>query len=233
MPILLVTRPKAAAISFADAFAGTCIAPFTAIVSPLQEIVAVAPEIDLSSFETFVFTSREAVNRAQDLGVGAGSVAYCVGDSTSTAAQNAGFRAVSASGDAESLIALVARHMPAGRLIHLRGEHGRGDVAARLTALGVDCAEAVVYRQEARDLSVQALAALTSAEPIVAPLFSPRSAALFANAARHNAPLHIVAISRAVAEALGNLRVDSLTVAERPDLTAMLDATCRVMKAQN
>jgi uroporphyrinogen-III synthase len=95
-------------------------------------------------------------------------------------------------------------------------------VAARLAALGLPAAEAVVYDQRPQPLTPAARAWLAGARPVIVPLFSPRSAALFAaEAAGAAAPLRIAALSAAVAAAAPPAAL--LAVAARPDAAAMSD----------
>ena len=128
-----------------------------------------------------------------------GRRAWCVGDRTAELAAAAGAEARSAGGDVAALERLLLSERPE-RLVYLRGEPSRGDLAARLCAAGADVGETVLYRTEARPLTVEAARALESgAQPVVAPVFSPRGAALLA-AAAPRLPAVVVAISAAAAE---------------------------------
>ena len=70
---------------------------------------------------------------------------------------------------------------------------------------------------------------------MVVPLFSPRSARLFAaewsRLAAPRAALHVVAISQAVADGLGLVPIRSLRVAPTPDQRGMLFALGQVQAA--
>jgi uroporphyrinogen-III synthase len=128
------------------------------------------------------------------------------------------------------LVSRVLAERPKGPLLHLRGQHARGDVAARLTAGGVGTVERVVYDQRARPLSEEAGAVLGGAAPVVAPVFSPRSAALLAQVGRVVAPLAIAAISPAAAEAARPLGALRTVIADHPDGAAMIALTCRLLE---
>ena len=67
---------------------------------------------------------------------------------------------------------------------------------------------------------------LAGIAPIIVPLFSPRTAQIFVAAAEPitNAPLYVVALSAAVAWALGGLQVARLETAAQPTAEAMIAA---------
>ena len=69
-----------------------------------------------------------------------------------------------------------------GAFLYLRGRHTSRDLAARLNAGGRTAREQIVYDQRAVPLSPTALSALR-AGPVIVPLFSPRTARLFVDAA--------------------------------------------------
>lgn len=216
-PILLVTRPEASGRRFAQAVTAR-VGEVRIVLSPLIEIVPLAADVPLA--DALVLTSAHALS-----GVPAGwsGPVFAVGSRTVAALRAAGLDATEAGGDAAALVRHLAKLRPAGRLLHLRGTHTRGDVVARLRDLGLDAEERVVYDQPSRPLNAEAKAVLAGSEPVVAPLFSPRTAALFrpfAVAAR--APLSVLALSPAVAEALGPEKRVSVAIAERPDMAAML-----------
>ena len=226
MPILVVTRPEHAARRFADAVLSAVDAQV--VISPRMRIEVL--EAQLPPHMAVILTSENGAAQAKRLGVAAGTVAYCIGNRTAQAARSAGLEPVSADGDADALVALLTEIRPQGTLCHIRGEHARGDICARLNALGITCSEVIAYAQTAADPTPQAIAALTGTEPVVLPLFSPRSALLIPLA---TAPLHIIAISAAVAEHCAALGADTITVADRPDGDAMVLATCRRISAIN
>ena len=206
---VLITRPEPGASELARALGG-------GIVSP---VMRVAPR-ELALPEGLAGLVLTSANGVRALGGRGPRLAWCVGDRTAAEAEAAGYEAHSAGGDSDALVALIAAH-GAGPLLHVRGAHARGDVAARLTAAGVPCAEAVAYDQPFVPLTAEAEAALAGTAPLLVPLYSPRAAARLAVLARNAAaPLHVVAMSPAVARAarpLGPARV-----AERPDADAML-----------
>jgi len=227
-PAVLVTRPQAQAERFAARLAER-LPEARAVLSPLLAIAPVALEAPMPDARGLIFTSENAVaafagqNDRRDLPV------WCVGARTAAAALRAGFSrvrsAAAGGGDADALLEQLLRQRPSGPLLHLRGAHSRGDLADRLTAAGLPCSSVVVYDQPALSLTPPAVALLSGDSPVLLPLFSPRSARLFLDAAETvTAPLHPVAISPAVAGVWHAVRAEDVRIAARPDAEAMMDA---------
>jgi uroporphyrinogen-III synthase len=187
------------------------------------------PTLPGGAFAAVIFTSATGVVAAKGLDLP--KRAFCVGGQTAAQARAAGFDAVSADGDADALVAAILANPPPGRLLHLRGEETRGDVAERLTAAGLETVSLVVYRQEPRALTDEALDVMASQGTVIVPLFSPRTAALFHAAAPSGvrARLRLVAMSAAVAEAAKAIPHEALEVAGRPDADAMVEAVGRLL----
>lgn len=225
---LLLTRPLSAARRFLAACETTHGAPIPAILSPVLEIRPV--DVMLSDQPAaLLLTSENGAARAGALGL-KGLPAWCVGPRTAAVARAQGLEAIEAGPDAEALLLALLDLRPAGLLLHLRGQHARGDLAARLRAVGLCAEEAVAYRQVASLPTPEARAALDGPEPLVAPLFSPRSAALLADWEPH-APLRAVAMSATVARAAASLRPETLCVAKTPSSPAMVEATLRALRS--
>lgn len=211
-PRILLTRPQAQSLRFAESLGLPC------LISPLMAPRFLTPVVPPHA--AVILTSETGAEAAARLV--APTFAFCVGDRTASTARSLGFQASSAAGDAEALIAHILA-APVSPLLHLRGREARGEIAARLTSAGVPTAEAVAYAQEEQPLSPEALAALHGTAPLILPLFSPRSATLLARVVPR-APLTVVAMSAAVAEAARGLDPDPL-IATRPDAAAMREAT--------
>jgi len=175
-------------------------------------------------FDGLIFTSRNGVRAYVALG-GVPLPCYCVGPGTAAEARAAGLEATSADGDAVALEALIRADRPEGRWLHVHGEHVRADLAGRLTAAGIAVTGLAAYAQKAQPLSDAARAALAGAAPVIAPVFSPRSAKLLAQGENPKAPIYIVAMSAAVAEALEPWTRTKCTIAGQMDLRSMLEAT--------
>ncbi len=223
---LLLTRPLSAARRFLAALEAAQGAPIPAILSPILAIHPL-PVVVLERPAGLILTSENGAARLGELGLG-GLPAWCVGPRTAAVARELGAEVKVVAPDAAHLLPILLAERPAGPLLHLRGEHARVDVAARLRAAEIDTRHAIAYRQEALAPNGAAQAALTAPEPLVVPLFSPRSAALLAGW-HPRAPLRVVALSEAVAAAAAPLRPADLRVATAPDGEAMVEATLRTL----
>jgi uroporphyrinogen-III synthase len=224
---LLLTRPAAASARFAALWRARMGADAPVTVAPVVAVRALPfapppPGTDL------ILTSENAL-----LAVGPadppGRRAWCVGARTAAAARAAGFDPVSADGAADDLVALILARGARGPFLHARGAEARGEVAARLSAVGLPAAEAVVYAQQDVALTDAARALLLRPGAVLVPLFSPNSAVrLAAELARLPAPpaasLRLAALSPAVAAAWTGPAPERLAIAARPEASAMLDA---------
>ena len=226
IPVLL-TRPAGQADRFAHDMAAAFGARVRMIQSPLmqpQDLSPVWPDLPYSAVILTSETGVAAAARLQGEGRNLPKRAYCVGDRTADVARAAGFGALSANGDAEALLTLILSSADPGPFLHLRGQEARGDIAPRLAAKGRPAHAAIVYAQTPLPLTNAARNLLSGQEPVLVPLFSPRTAQLFTDAAPIGAPLWIVAISSATAKAVASLSPARLTIAERPDAASMLAA---------
>ena len=217
LPVLLI-RPAEASASLA------------ARLRSLNVIVVEAPMMRIRFAETLpalapglIFTSQNAVAAYRALGGPKGRPVWCVGPRTAQAAEAAGLDLRGVAPDAGAL----ARSLPDGAppLLHLRGAVQRGDLAAALRARGLTARDAVVYAQEAIALSDAGCAVLESGA--IVPLYSPRSAALFAAACPPAAwpRLRLLSLSPAVADALPI----ASEIAAAPDGAAMWRLLLRVL----
>jgi uroporphyrinogen-III synthase len=222
-PQVLITRPEPGASAFAQALRHAEPGPLEIILSPLMTIALQGALPDLGAFAGLIFSSANGVRAYAQAGGPAGLPAFAVGDATAHAAAEAGLVAEPCGGSADALVARLLTRHPATPLLHIRGSHSRGAVAARLTAAGIHTTDIVLYDQPTCPPTQAARAALQGARPLVAPLFSPRSAALLADM-HPKAPLYVVALSDAVARAV-TMPAAAMAVAATSDLKAMLAAT--------
>ena len=200
----------------------------TCLVSPMMAITPIGDLPDTSKFQAILFTSVNGVQAFIDLG-GNHSKSYCVGARTALAAQATGMLAVSANGAAAELVMLVATDLNPddGPLLHIRGEHTAGDIAASLTTLGFKAEQAVLYRQEVCDLSDAARQALEQGRVQGLPFYSPLTARRFAEVLAKNPDwptqnLTVLCISQNVAAELQNLKLGRVEIATNPNGAAML-----------
>jgi uroporphyrinogen-III synthase len=229
VPILVLTRPEAASRRFlAELEPNVEIKP---IISPLIEIVRLPFVKNSETPAALVLTSEHGVAAAGRMAFPSGMQAYCVGERTASAARAQGFAPESADGDADDLVALILARGGPAPLLHLRGEHARGDIAPRLTAAGLPCAELIVYRQNDMPLTDEAMTALQGTSSVVLPLFSPRTVSILALQGPFAAPLHLIAISHAAADEAAALRPSTLEIARRPDAASMRSAVLARLQA--
>lgn len=229
-PIVIVTRPAPAAAILETELRAQTGAALPVILSPLIEIVPVAATLPPGPLGGAVVTSVNGAAALDRLGVARDLPVWCVGDRTAQAVRATGRPAHSADGDAEALVALILSAGMRGPLVHLRGAMARGDVAARLTAAGVPCAERVVYDQQPRALTPAARAALDGSAPVVLPVFSPATGAQLLRQGPFRAPIFLVAISRAAADACTGLPHRALLIADRPDGPTMRRLTIAAIR---
>ncbi len=222
--LVLLTRPKAQSLRFAQGLARR-FEGLSIVVSPLMETRLLTPMLPGGQLAGLIFTSETAVLGYTRLSADRSVPAWCVGDRTAQIAAAEGFAVRSAGGDAAALVTLILKSGERGPLLHARGADVAGPLRQCLHEAGVDVLEAVVYEQVPARPTAEATLAMKGHAPVLLPLFSPRSARLAAEAfGERLAPLHVAALSEAVALAASGLGPEMLAVAARPDEAAMLDA---------
>lgn len=228
-PPLLLTRPKAASQRFAREFRARFGADWPVLIAPLIEIAALRAPVPQA--DAVIFTSENAVAPFVAASAPAGRRAYCVGGRTAKVATAAGFDVIAGPGDAVRLLPLIVKHHTGGRLVHARGRHIAAPLAEQLNSAGIETFEAVVYEQRDQVLLPEAAALLREDGPVLVPLFSPRSAALFADCARDaTANLLIAPISAAAAAPCTGLTRASIEIAAQPEAASVLDAMARLLQ---
>jgi len=228
-PTLIVTRPDPQGAAFAAAVQRAWGGDLHVILSPLLQILSVPVAHDLSDLSGVIFTSFNGVAQAERLRLRTDIPAFCVGDRTAEAARDLGFETITSPGDAAQLTALIMSKRPIGHLAHIRGRHARGNIAPTLARAGIPCRDIIAYDQQVLPLTAQAQTALAGQNPVVVPLFSPRTGAIFAQSRPFEAPLHVVAISGAVLPP--GLPAQTTQVAATPDGSAMIAATLACLRA--
>lgn len=216
---LLMTRPKQAAEQFVARLDPTLISAVQIVHSPLLQIVPQQSKADPARYNAVIFTSATAVGFA---GHGQGQHAFCVGARTAQAAQDSGWRVRIVAQDADALVEKLQAMPGTGPLLHLAGAHRRGEIATRLGNAGTPVDVSVLYDQALLPLNNAAKSLLAGKTPVIVPLFSPRTAVQFAKAAASSAPVHVVAISAAVAAPLDRLNGTEVRIVAAPTGDAML-----------
>ncbi|MEL6767130.1 MAG: uroporphyrinogen-III synthase [Pseudomonadota bacterium] len=223
---VLVTRP---ASRMAAEIAALAAHGVTAIAAPLTRIVRTDPPPAVpDGAEAIVFTSAEAVAAMARDAAARTLPAYCVGAQTRAAAEAAGLRPVpgSAAPDVEALAALL-HTAPQRSFFHPAGRHVAGDLAGALEAAGKSLIRRTAYEAVACPLPDAALRALEAGALSAAGFWSPRNAALFAEAAA-GAPWRLgrvvaVAISENAARPLTPLGFSCVVTASEPTGAALRD----------
>jgi len=233
MAVLLMTRPQDAAQRFVAMLQAALTSGQQVIYSPLISVMPLGQDIDLGGSEAVIFTSANGVSVAAETLAKTGKPAYCLGQRTTLKARDAGWKAEFCGKTADELVVDLLQRRPAGRLLHLRGQHSRGNVAERLNTAGIICREQVIYNQPLQSFTAQALSALSGSEDIVVPLFSPRTARQFADLCPNDANIHLIVMSEAVAEPLKLLNYNDLNVCKEPDVQAMAKLTSAVVLRLN
>lgn len=228
-PVLLLTRPRPASERLLAALRLS--AQVKVIISPVIGIDCCAAPAKVPQSGALILTSENGALAAGRMGLPDRMTAYCVGDRTAEVAAGQGLVPISAGGDAEDLLRLLLTQADRAPFLHLRGDHARGDIVARLRARGIPADEHVAYRQRPLALTPEARSALSGRVPVVVPLFSPRSAALLVQQGPYAAPLHVVAISPAAAAAAAALGAAETEVADQPDGAAMARAITTALGA--
>lgn len=223
LPLLLLTRPQPQAERFATEARAAC-PPHRTLIAPLTEIARHPIDPAPLRGATLIFTSVNGVAAVAGLELIKGQTAWCVGPATAAAARAAGFEVRESGGDAVHLLADLRAARPAGPLLHLRGRHAACDLAAVLTAEGLNIRAVIAYEARFCPWSKAVIPALAAASCVIAPLFSPRAAEGFAQRLAGLVPkgLRLVAISPACADRLPPALRARCRIAERPDGAAML-----------
>lgn len=234
-PVVLLTRPAPQSQRFAQALQA-CLPLVQVVVSPLMQAEWLHPPLPDRTFGALILTSEtgaEAAGRLRATGIPLPETAFCVGPRTTDTARAAGFAAISADGDVHALAALIRAAQSQGPLLHIRGEDVAGSLSETLTNGGIETHSAILYAQRPCPLSPAALTLLQAEDPVLVPLFSPRSAQILAQAlpTEAKAPLWIVAISPAAATEAQTLTPARLAVAPHPDGGNMLQTVLQMLSA--
>lgn len=228
-PVILLTRPETSSHKMARIWSDRFGDEVSFCISPLMRISFEPKLPDLEAIKTLIFTSVNGVAGYVNAGGPRNLPCYTVGDVTARAAQDAGLQAISAGGDAESLIRLILADEAQGPMLHLRGAHARGDIAERLSMQGCPVAQTIIYTQHDIPLNAEAKELLDGTAPVLLPVFSPRSALLLGSGPMQ-APTYVIAMSGTVAGSV-RFKYEHCTIAAHPDfesvtmaLAALLDA---------
>lgn len=177
--IVLITRPEPDATLLAHQCAERNL---ETIVSPIMEIRAIPDLVLPGDAGAIAFTSANGVRMVPN-GIARDLPAFCVGAATAHAAEKAGFEQVfTAKGDVDALAETINAHRDVlvGPVVHIAGTRRAGDLVAALASQNISAIRLVAYEtNEASSLPNDIKIALSAGGPLLVPLYSPRTAALF------------------------------------------------------
>jgi uroporphyrinogen-III synthase len=221
---LLLTRPRAVSEVFAQQVQDA-VGPLQILIAPLIEIEFL--EIDaVPNAQTIIFTSRNGVLAWERAELPTTAQCYCVGQVTADAAHALGFEVHVSGGTVEHLVDDLKNAAPAGKILHVHGEHTRGNLVERLIASGLNACGLIAYEQHLLELSHDAQTLLLGGAPVIVPLFSPRTAAQFAKTGPYGSQVDVIAISNSAAQACPGAHV-----APSPNVDGMITAIKAVLSA--
>lgn len=220
-PTLLLTRPEPQSSEFLARCEREHGDRFSAVISPVLRIVDSGDIPPLDVYQNLLFTSGHAVHRIGKAGHLKGRAVATVGQATAELARGYGAVAKAYGADLETFLTNCADL--ADPCLHLRGSHTRGDLALRLESMGKAASEAVIYEQLTLPPTRAAQALVVGPDPIIAPIFSPRSAQLLSRIIGRRADVTVIAMSQAVADA--SRTIGEVHIAAAPTFEAMCAAT--------
>ncbi len=218
---LLMTRPRPEAERFLRQLPADVRLRVNPVIAPLLKIETCGETVDLSDVAGVIFTSANGVRATSAPGPSQALPAYCVGETTARVAADRGWRVKATGRNADDLVTTLIQSRAPGPLLHLCGRHTRGRVAERLGNAGCPTRRQVVYDQKLLPFCDDVLAILRAGATVVAPVFSPRTARQLVSQCPKIGPLHLVAISDAVAETLSCMAHLTLSVAKQPNAASM------------
>ena len=201
---------------------------------PLMSVKIVkGDDVELDGVQAVLLTSSNGVRALAERSPRRDIPVFAVGDATAKTARGHGFKQVhSASGDAGALAKLAVELLEPerGPLVHVAGTEVAGDLAGELTKAGFRCRREVLYETPpARALSAAAIAKLKGGEIDTVLLFSPRSATIFCELVRKARLLRacrqitIVGLSRAVGDAVEEVKWERIAIAAAPPQDALIE----------
>lgn len=218
-PTVLLTRPAAQSARFAKALGDVEV-----VISPVLEVQYRDLAVNPGDYDGLIFTSENGVRAAAAGAKLRGQRGYAVGQRTAKVAAEFGLDLQPAGGTAEDLVAMIKTDKPAGRWLHLRGVHSRGDIAKKLNNAGLETDTVVIYEQAERPLTPAARTLLAKEGLVILPVFSPRTAALLGQMCQGTrAELIVIGLSPSVIAEWTGPEPERLIAVTKPTAAAMLE----------
>jgi uroporphyrinogen-III synthase len=236
---MLVTRPEPDASETAARLGALDIDPVLEPLLVAETLTTTLPAAE--GFAALAATSANALRALHDRGElphFRKLPLYAVGDRTAALARKFGFaEVVSANGNLDALVALLAKAGVAGPVLYPAARDQSGDLAQALAPHGVMVITAAVYRmQPVAALRETTLAGIDSGAIGAALFYSRRTAQTFAALAsglRDKAKLGVLCLSEAVAEPLLGAHFVRVSLADHPSEEAMMTLALSFARDQN
>lgn len=226
-PCVLVTRAEPGATRTCTALTER---GFQAVNAATAILTARQVHLDLQGVSLIAVTSPFGATCLANATSDRSTPVIAVGDVTAARLRETGFEHVaSASGDAGDLLKMVREHAPNGEILHGRGVDQTGDLSADLNAHGLKARSEILYAAEPVAALPDTVWQALQAEACVL-VHSAKGAERFwalAQTAGQTETLRaapVIALSQAAAEPLRRYGVSRLSLAARPDESALFDA---------
>lgn len=220
---ILLTRPTRQSNEYAEVLRRELPGNVRIIISPLIEISPVTQTLELQDVRSLIFTSVNGVEAFVRESHRRDFTCFCVGDRTAECAKSLGFAAISANGTVENLAAMIGAQPDNGPYLHAHGRHVAQETKGLFQPLGAAYRNVVLYDQHRVPLTSTAMRLILKGNPLIVPLFSPRSAVFFARQVSDMPLARVIAvcISQNVANALAGLGFGQVIVAAQPRADAV------------
>ena len=203
---------------------------YHAVNAATARIAATDGAPDWTGAGAVIVTSPNGAGQLTRLGAPRTLKVFAVGPASAAAARAAGHDdVITGSGDAAGLLDIILSAPDPGRLIHVRGRDQAFDLSGALNAMGRHAHSHIAYEARMEEtLPAPALQALGPGAIVLihSPLGAERLLALAESGRRLSAlgSAHILAISEAAASAFRHSGAGRVTLAQRPDEAALLEA---------
>ena len=229
--LIAVTRPQPDADLFARQLNAANLPP---LVAPLIDI-DFETNVKIKGASAIAVTSANGVRALSRVTSNRSLPVYAVGPASADAARAAGFAvAAVAQSSVESLAGVIAKGGERGPVLHVTGSHQAGDLVSALGQAGISAFAQQLYRAQAvRPMPAALRGGLDEGRVDAVTLFSPRTARLFRALVEEErltdrlAPVRLICLSDAVADALSGLAACAIIAAGQPDARAIIDIALR------